>query len=84
MDYYHCPLDQLRHEVHRRGYVPSGGLDQLSEGLKKDDTARGTDVSTISTLKLGPFLPNHDRIRRNEFGQTVPASSLVNESASTT
>ncbi|KAF2013563.1 hypothetical protein BU24DRAFT_464331 [Aaosphaeria arxii CBS 175.79] len=59
MDYYFCPADELRQELQRRGYAPHGGQDELSENLKKDDEARGTEATTIQTLgsaHMGPKL----------------------------
>ena len=82
MDYYACPIDELYDEVQRRGYIPSGDRDHLSEGLRRDDAARGSEASTVTTECLKPSIPHEQSLPRTaEFGQTVPACLLANESA---
>lgn len=81
MSYYHCSTEQLRIEAQRRGFVVLGTRDQLSEALKRDDEERGSDATTVTTEKLGMFLPRDVNLSRTaEFGQTTPANFLVGES----
>lgn len=82
MAYYSCPIEGLYNEIRRRGFVPSGTPDQLSEGLKKDEETRGAEATTIRTENLGLFVPRELNVARTaEFGHTAPAGSLVNESS---
>ena len=81
MDYYSCRIEELHKEIRRRGYTPFGTNDQLSESLTKDDDARGTDATTVSTETTGNLVPRGPNIARTaEFRDSVPASFLANES----
>jgi hypothetical protein len=81
MDYYQCAVDDLHIEIRRRGCIPIGTKDQLSEALQEDDSRRGADATTISTRELETVMPRQIILSRTaEFGQTVPAGLLVNES----
>ncbi|KAF1937842.1 hypothetical protein EJ02DRAFT_426277 [Clathrospora elynae] len=80
MDYYKCSIEDLHRETRRRGRSLLGTIDQLSESLKRDDDARGSDATTVASLELGPFVPREIHLSRTaEFGETVPAGRLVNE-----
>jgi hypothetical protein len=80
MSYYRCSTEQLHLEAQRRGYVACGTRDQLGEALKRDDDERGTDATTVTTEKLGMFVPRDLNLSRTaEFGQTTPANFLVGE-----
>ena len=52
MDYLYCPLEELRNEITRRGFIAYGGRDELSEGLCNDDVVRGADATTICTTAI--------------------------------
>jgi hypothetical protein len=81
MNYYHCSIENLHLEFHRRSYDPVGARDQLSEALQKDDHVRGTDATTATTQDMGPYISRGlNTSRTAEFGQTALAMLLVNES----
>lgn len=81
MDYYQCSIEALRQELQRRDYATYGSHDQLSEGLRADDEARGSEATTVRTQHFTVFVPREVNLRRTaEFGQTVPANQLINQS----
>lgn len=46
-----------------------------------DDEIRGTEATTVRTEIFGNFVPQElHQSRTAEFGESVPASALVNES----
>jgi hypothetical protein len=79
MDYYFCSAEELRLEISRRGYLPVGGQDELSEELKKDDETRGTDATTLKTLDSAQFSP-HAKLRLACSPGFVHPNLLVGES----
>jgi hypothetical protein len=82
MDYYNCSIEELHQELQRRNYTPFGSRDQLSEGLRADDDMRGSEATTVTTEHPAAFVPREVNLMRTaEFGQTVPAGQLVNQSA---
>lgn len=81
MNYYHCSIEELLHELRRRGYKPYGARDELGEALQKDDENRGVEATMVTTKVLGSYVPRAVNMSRTaEFGETVLATSLVNES----
>lgn len=83
MEYYQCAIEDLYFETQRRGYTRAATRDQLSETLKKDDDSRGAEATTVESRELGFFVPRQLNLSRTaEFGETVPAGKLVNESMS--
>jgi hypothetical protein len=81
MIYYRCSLDELHLEAQHRGYTTLGSPDQISEALEKDDNNRGTEATTVATRAMGLYVPRqHNLMRTSEFGQSVPARLLVDES----
>ena len=84
MEYYRCPLEDLIREARRRGYTRLGTSDQLSEGLERDEEARGSLATTVDTVAQSLFKPRQlNLLPTAEFGKTVLASHLVNESKHT-
>lgn len=81
MDYYHCPFEQLCREIERRGYIPCGGHDELSEGLTRDDNTRGADATIVETVVKDSAEPR-SRKQIAEYGQPIDPSLLVGESES--
>jgi len=79
MDYYFCSTDELRHEIARRGFLPVGSQDELSEELKKDDETRGTDATTLKTLDSQHFTPQA-KLRIATWPGLVHPNLLVGES----
>ncbi|KAF2705394.1 hypothetical protein K504DRAFT_448950 [Pleomassaria siparia CBS 279.74] len=78
MDYYHCPPEQLWQEIFRRGEIPCGGHDELSERLAKDDIARGSEATTVATgVKRHPASRSRNQIA--EYGEAIDPRSIVNE-----
>jgi hypothetical protein len=81
MEYYRCPIEDLIQEARRRGYTRFGNSDQLSEGLQRDEEARGSDATTVGTVAQSAFVPRGLNLSHTaEFGKTVLASHLVDES----
>jgi len=81
MSYYRCSTEQLQLEAQRRGFAASSTRDQLGEALSRDDDDRDSDATTVTTEKLGMFVPRDLNLSRTaEFGQTTPAKALVGES----
>ncbi|KAF2791801.1 hypothetical protein K505DRAFT_308831 [Melanomma pulvis-pyrius CBS 109.77] len=78
MDYYHCPFEQLRREIERRGYIPCGGHDELSEGLARDDTTRGINATTVETVVKDSVEPR-SRKQIAEYGPPIDPTLLVGE-----
>ncbi|KAF2679281.1 hypothetical protein K458DRAFT_117486 [Lentithecium fluviatile CBS 122367] len=79
MDYYRCPNAKLTKEIQRRGFQPYGDQDQLSEGLQKDDSLRGSEATTVETVPA-QFVPSRVNLMRTvEFGKTAHANILVGE-----
>jgi hypothetical protein len=81
MEYYKCPIEDLIREARRRGSTKSGTSDQLSEALQRDEEARGSDATTVGTVVQSAFVPRELNLSHTaEFGKTVLASHLVDES----
>jgi hypothetical protein len=81
MNYCQCSIEELQFELRRRGYNFIGTRDQLGEALKKDDDARGSEATTVTTKVWGPFVPRDlNSSRTAEFGKTAVTSVLVDES----
>lgn len=82
MEYYECPVEQLRREVLRRSLrLPLLPHDELSEALKHDDERRGSEATTLVTRKGDAFVPSQANLAHtSEFGTTVPATQLVGQS----
>ena len=84
MDYYQCSTDDLYRETWRRGYVPQGTRDELSESLQQQDESKSTTVTTIRTEQLGNRVPRELSVSRAaELEAQVLATYLVNESKET-
>jgi hypothetical protein len=82
MDYYRCSIEALRRELERRHFATYGSHDLLSERLRADDDAKGSEATTVTTGDPSAYAPREINIMRTaEFGQTVPATQLVNQSA---
>ncbi|CAO2657066.1 Nn.00g058690.m01.CDS01 [Neocucurbitaria sp. VM-36] len=80
MNYYSCQIEEIHKEIRRRGYIPFGTNDQLSESLTRDDDARETDATTVYTKNIGDFVPRElNLLRTAEFGESVLPSLLANE-----
>jgi hypothetical protein len=83
MNYYRCPQADLTREIQRRGFFACGDQDRLSEDLKKDDDARGSEATTVTTSPK-QFVPTELNLRRTaEFGATEHAHVLIGEREST-
>lgn len=81
MDYYRCSIEPLRRELERRHFPTYGGHDLLSEQLRADDDARGSEATTVTTESPSAYAPREINIMRTvEFGKTVPTTRLVNQS----
>lgn len=81
MDYYHCSIEELHQELQRRNYMPVGNRDQLSESLRADDDLRGSEATTVKTDQPISFAPRDVNLMRTaEFGQSVPATQLIDQS----
>ena len=79
MEYYSCTNTELTKEICRRGCLPYGDHDQLSEALKKDDDARASEATTVATIPR-PFVPSEVHLMRSaEFGTTAHANVLIGE-----
>jgi hypothetical protein len=83
MSYYRCSQADLTSEIQRRGFQPCGDQDRLSEDLKKDDDARGSEATTVSTIRKQFVPPKLGLARTAEFGATEHAHVLVGEREST-
>ncbi|KAF1912651.1 hypothetical protein BDU57DRAFT_583119 [Ampelomyces quisqualis] len=81
MNYYPCPIGELRLELQRRGLAANGTHDELSEVLEKDDKDRGAETTTITTIELNPQEQRNLNLASDTagFGQIAPAGLLVNE-----
>jgi hypothetical protein len=81
MEYYKCPIEDLIREARRRGYTRFGTSDEISEVLQRDEEARGSDATTVGTLVQSSYGPRELNLAHTaEFGKSVLASQLVNES----
>jgi hypothetical protein len=82
MEYYKCPIEDLRRETQRRMLrLPLSPRDELSEALRLDDEVRGSEAMTVETCRYGTFVPRQVNLAHTaEFGTTVLATQLVNES----
>lgn len=81
MDYYQCPIEALRRELERRHLSTYGGHDLLSEQLRADDDAKGSEATTVMTESPSVYAPRKINLMRTaEFGKTVPATQLMNQS----
>ena len=82
MDYYQCPIEDLRLELQRRDFLTYGNHDQFSESLRSNDEERGCEVTMVTTKYPTAFVPRQINLKRTvEFGQTAPTTHLVNQSA---
>jgi hypothetical protein len=79
-NYYQCSLTEIHQEVQRRKHLREGHHDQLCESLGKDDDARGSDATTVST-HLSPTCSLRALTQTSEFGQITEPNLLVNERA---
>jgi hypothetical protein len=79
-NYYQCSLTEIHQEVQRRKHLREGYHDQLCESLGKDDDARGSDATTVST-HLSSACSLEALTQTSEFGQTTEPNLLVNERA---
>jgi hypothetical protein len=83
MNYYRCPEADLTKEIRRRGFFACGDQDRLSEDLKNDDDARGSESTTVTTIPK-QFVPKELHLTKTaEFGATQHANVLVGEREST-
>ncbi|KAF1932207.1 uncharacterized protein M421DRAFT_1864 [Didymella exigua CBS 183.55] len=80
MDYYRCSDEALRRELDRRHFATYGNHDLLSEQLRADDDAKGSEATTVTTRYPSTCASREINLMRTaEFGQTVPATQLVNQ-----
>jgi hypothetical protein len=79
-NYYQCSLTEIHQEVQRRKHIREGYHDQLCESLGKDDDARGSDATTVSTHP-SPACSLRALTQTAKFGQTIEPNLLVNERA---
>ncbi|KAF2118202.1 hypothetical protein BDV96DRAFT_488670 [Lophiotrema nucula] len=80
MSFYHCPTSALSQEVRRRGYIPDGSRETLSEWLQRDEEGRGTAATTISHLAIGDKEEGDGSGRqRTAYGEVVEPSALIGE-----
>jgi hypothetical protein len=81
MDYYYCSIEELHQELQRRNYTPVGNRDQLSESLRADDDARGSEATTVTTHHPTLSAPREAKSTQTvEFDHTASAMQLVNQS----
>lgn len=81
MDYYRCSIEALRLELERRQFATYGSHDLLSEQLRADDDAKGSEATTVTTESPSVYAPREINLMRTvEFGKTVPATQLMNQS----
>lgn len=81
MDYYRCSIEALHRELERRHFATYGSHDLLSEQLRADDEAKGSEATTVTTANPTAFAPREVNLMRTvEFDQTGPATQLVNQS----
>lgn len=81
MDYYRCSTEALRRELERRHFATYGSHDMLSEQLRADDDRKGSEATTVRTEGSSVFAPREINFTRTvEFGRTVPATQLANQS----
>lgn len=83
-EYYECTLADLHREIMRRFVrMPLLHCEEISEALKKDDEERGSNATTLETQREGSTFPQRTKhLHTAEFGVTVPAKQIVNESTS--
>jgi hypothetical protein len=84
MDYYQCPIGDLRREAERRCIDWWDAGDELSEALQKHDERKGIDATTLTTDHWDGWEQEFDYniscTRTAEFGSTPRGSLLMNES----
>ncbi|KAH9873433.1 hypothetical protein IAQ61_004056 [Plenodomus lingam] len=71
---------ELQQELRRRGCIPEGTIDELSEGLQEDDESRGSCATTVTTEDVGYYIPQSLNLPRPaEFEQLALVGSLINQ-----
>jgi hypothetical protein len=84
MNYYQCPIGELRREAQRRYLDWWDSSDEISEALQKHDERKEIEATTLTTKRPDcwelPFDYDISRTRTAEFGKTAPGSLLINES----
>lgn len=84
MDYYQCSIEALRRELERRHFTTHGSHDLLSEQLRADDDAKGSEATTVATEHPSAYVPRAINLMRTvEFGETIAATQLMDQSMCT-
>ncbi|EDU50710.1 conserved hypothetical protein [Pyrenophora tritici-repentis Pt-1C-BFP] len=81
MSYYQCSAQSLSQETDRRGFdTDQCTKDELAEYLKQDDETRGSDATTVGTVKPGEFIPKDASLAYKSYlDQKATASALINQ-----